>query len=162
MAINNIIQIPYFTQKILENYGQLSINLVSISLGDATFGNGAALTDVPITAYMMRHNHVLDVPEDIMSVFEEASAQCGFQEVVNHLSYPSQGPIIIPGNPEGENFDNYKRQPFDLQPRQVSGSSRDVPPVTIAQVNESIHGPCFGPCATLTTAINYLSAAIKW
>ena len=151
---------PYFTEEILENYSQLPINLVSISLGDPTFGNIATMTDVSITPYIMQENHILDIPEDIISVFKEANSQCGFQEVMSHLSYPSQGPVNVPGDPEGGNFD--LRETFGLHDRLASDLNCNAPPLTASQVNESIYGQCFGPCAIATTADNYLAAATKW
>ncbi|KAL9122525.1 MAG: hypothetical protein Q9187_000925 [Circinaria calcarea] len=150
------IYIPYFAQDILENKAELPMNLKSITLGNPTFGNAAAMSDVVVDTYLHRQEQILDIPQDILSAFSQADNQCGFTEVLGHMTYPpSPGPIVIPGNPEGQNSALSRRQ---------EGASNDSScnvlsaPTTPAAINESIYGPCFGPCATFTTALNYLLA----
>ena len=144
------------------------MNLVSIALGDPTFGNFAAMTDVPTTSMMLQHNLTLKVAEDVMSVFEEADSLCGFTKVLSHATYPPKGKIVLPSNPEGNNFNLQKRHAIGLQKRQANGlfnasdCTDPAPPITATQVNETIFGPCYGPCGTGSVAARYLAATIEW
>lgn len=155
------LQIPYFAQAILENKEELPINLKSITLGDPTFGNAAAMSDVVVDMFLHQHEDMLDIPQDILSAFSQADDQCGFSEVLSHIAYPpSPGPIVVPGNPEGQNSASVKRQVYSAG--NGSNCNELLAPITPAAINESIYGPCFGPCATFTTALNYLLAENPW
>lgn len=118
------------------------------------------MLDVVVDAFLHQHEDMLNIPQDILSTFSQADDQCGFTEVLSHLTYPpSPGPIVIPGNPEGQNSALVKRQDGA-----GNGSSCNAlsAPTTPAAINESIYGPCFGPCATFTTALNYLLTDNPW
>ncbi|MCJ1256944.1 hypothetical protein MMC24_004769 [Lignoscripta atroalba] len=142
------VYIPYLTQTILQNKETLDINLKSITIGDGTIGNYATMSDVVVSTWMHRHNNLLGIPQDVLSVFAEADCRCGFTKVLSQFQYPPHGKIAIPGNPEGLNFHSMKRQNSDSCFNQ---------PTTAAQVNESIYAPCNFGCATFTTAANYLA-----
>jgi hypothetical protein len=108
-------------------------------------------------------------PADIEAVLEQADQDCGFKEVRSKVTYPSSGPIIIPGNPE---YSNYKKRDSIAEVPQFE--KRDTSPVfdpdicdfegysttTAAQVSFLINGTgptCYGPCATFDSAFNYLA-----
>ncbi|KAK4694013.1 hypothetical protein P7C71_g3488, partial [Lecanoromycetidae sp. Uapishka_2] len=141
------IYIPYFTQAILANPDKLKINLKSITIGDGTFGNAAAATDVVMTTYLHEQNSILNIPADLLAAYDQGDEKCGFTKVLQQgLAYPPAGKIQIPGNPEGENYRLKKRQLGHCV----------LLPDTPALVNESI-SLCNGGCATWTTALDYLS-----
>ncbi|KAI9761163.1 MAG: hypothetical protein M4579_001210 [Chaenotheca gracillima] len=143
--------IPYFTDRLLKSQGELAINLQGISIGDPTIGNYAAAFDVGISTFLHQSNSILEIPEDILQTFTEADKKCGFDKVLAQASYPPQGPISIPGNPEGENFRRTKRQSDASTPC-------DIAPTTSALIKQSINGACYGSCATFSTAADYLLA----
>lgn len=106
---------------------------------------------------MRQQNQVLGVPQDVLSVFDEADQVCGFTNVLEQASYPPGNKIFLPGNPQGENF--------RLRSRQDNASSSDdgctKKPDTPAAIKESIDD-CNGGCATATTAQNYLAGLKPW
>lgn len=142
-------QIPYFTQAILAGQETLSINLKSVTIGDGSFGNLAAQTDVAINAYLHEQKKLLQVPQEILNAFDHADRQCGFDKVVRQIRYPPRGKIHIPGAPEGNNFK-----------RQDTCFPRD--PDTPSLINESVNALCYGGCATWATASNYLRYKKPW
>lgn len=146
-------QIPYFTQAILANK-DLPINLKGIAFGDATFGNFAAMTDVVATTYMKQQSKILQISDNVFELFEAADLRCGFAGVEAQVTYPPQGPISIPGDPEGENF--------RLKKRQTSNTDGCITnPNVPALVNQSIN-LCNGGCATFTTGLDYLNSTRPW
>ncbi|MCJ1283366.1 hypothetical protein MMC26_002694 [Xylographa opegraphella] len=154
------VNIPYFAQAIMENSRTLPINLRAISLGDPFFGNPAAMIDVPMVRYLNEQNQILRIPDDVMSVFNTTSAACGFDYVLGNLTYPPHGIIVVPGDPEGESYEKAKRQASPSSSSSPSSASCSALyyPTTPAEVSDSIMGPCDGPCATGTTAYDYLGA----
>lgn len=142
-------QIPYFTEAILAGHDTLPINLKSVTIGDGSFGNFAAQTDVAINAYLHEQKELLQVPREILHAFNHADRQCGFDKVLRQIQYPPRGNIQISGSPEGNNF---KRQD-DCFPRN---------PDTPALINESVNALCYGGCATWSTAANYLQYKKPW
>lgn len=98
---------------------------------------------------MHEQNDILKIPQDLLEAFDKADQECGFTKVLQQLKYPPQGKIIIPGNPEGN---NYKRQD-DCFTRK---------PDTPALILESVNKLCYGGCATWSTASNYLNHTIPW
>ena len=94
--------IPYFTKAILSS--DLHFSLQAVAVGDGTFGNLAASSDVVTASYLPEQSHIL------LSIFEDANQTCGFSRVLEQASYPLKGTISIPGNPEGENYGLQKRQ----------------------------------------------------
>ncbi|KAI4115692.1 MAG: hypothetical protein LQ341_007718, partial [Variospora aurantia] len=107
---NVYIQIPYFAHSLLTSRSLLNLNLKAIALGDPTFGNVAAMTDVVATTYLHQQRTHLSIPAPILSAFSAADRACGFDKILAQLAYPPKGPIAIPGNPEGLNFLPRKRQ----------------------------------------------------
>ncbi|KAA6410377.1 MAG: serine carboxypeptidase [Lasallia pustulata] len=146
--------IPYFAQAILVNQAKLELNLKSIAIGDGSIGNYAAMTDVTAVEYLEEHNMILGLPNDILTTLKDASQACGFTDVLGQLSYPPKGKIVIPGNPEDDNF---KRS---VEGRQASNTtdSCNINPTTAALVNSTIYGTCYGGCATWSAAADYLTA----
>ncbi|MCJ1403072.1 hypothetical protein MMC11_006295 [Xylographa trunciseda] len=151
------VYIPYFAQAIMQNSRNLSINLRAISLGDPFFGDPAAMIDVPMAQYLNEQNQILDIPTDIISVFNTTSSACGFDYILGNMTYPPHGTINVPGDPEGNSYDMAKRQATPSDPSSVSCAAL-LSPTTPAEVSDSITGPCLGPCATGSTAYDYLSA----
>ncbi|KAI4131863.1 MAG: hypothetical protein LQ347_002799 [Umbilicaria vellea] len=145
--------IPYFTQAILANKAELGLNLKSIAIGDGSIGNYAAMTDVTIVKYIEEQKMMLDIPNDILTTFEDASEACGFTSVLKGLTYPPTGNMVVPGDPESDNF---KRSVERRQASNTTGSC-DISPTTPAMVNTSIYGACYGGCATWSTAADYLT-----
>ena len=152
-------QIPYFAQIIMQNLATYPIKLRAIALGNPTLGNYAAMSDGTITKFLRQHEDILGIPRDVFSAFTAADVKCGFNRVIDEASYPLHGETIIPGDPEGESFYSSKRSEVA---QNVSSCTQLAQPVTVGQINESIYGPCFGPCATWTTAANYLSFRNPW
>ena len=148
------VKIPYFTQAILSHSKDPSIDIESITMDDPTIGNYATMIGVPIAEYMYQHNTTLHVPADIQSVFDVTAFRCGFGQVLAELTYPSKT-ISIPGDPEGLNYQLAKRQASPICIELLT-------PTTAAQVNASIFNGYFGPCATWTTAQNYMDATRAW
>ncbi|KAL8945924.1 MAG: hypothetical protein Q9222_007607, partial [Ikaeria aurantiellina] len=148
------IQIPYVTKAILSDPELQNINLKGLVLGDPTLGNNAAMTDVVTTTYLHSQQGLLSLPSSILAAFDAADDQCGFDKVMQQLTYPPKGPITIPGDPEGLNVrlrpKRRKRQTTPCFPN---------PPTTPALINASINAPCYSSCATFTTAISYLSSS---
>ena len=118
-------------------------------IGDGNFGNVAALTDVTIDAYMQEQNGILELPPEIVGAFNLASKKCGFDRVVNQITYPARGKIRISGNPERN---NYKRQDACFE------GNLNTP----ALIQESVNAVCYGGCATWSTAYNYLMKKKPW
>ena len=116
------------------------------------------MTDVPVSTYMHQKNGTLGIPQDILAVFADADKNCGFTEVLNQLTYPPQGKINITGDPEGLSF-LFARD----QERDGITCNQLLYPVTPAEVSLSIYTGCTGgPCATYSTAQNYLGTRNPW
>ena len=111
------------------------------------------MDDISVTAYLHQQNHMLQIPPDILEVFDNASFNCKYDRVLSRLGYPPIGKTEIPFNPPDPHI-------------QSSNATCDVLslPTTTAQVNASIYSQCFAgeTCATWFTAINYLNATRPW
>ncbi len=149
-----MIQIPYFTQAILANKKYLPINLKSITIGDGTWGNAAAMSDLVTSKFLHQHRHFLGIPQDILTAFEDADKACGFLPVLNNLTYPPKGKAIIPTDPEGGNYRLKKRQ-------SGANACSITNPNTPALINASVT-TCYEGCSTGSTAMDYLSNKIPW
>jgi carboxypeptidase C (cathepsin A) len=147
------IYIPYFTAALVESNVSHPLDIRSMSLGDGSWGNAAAMSSVAMGAYMRSQATGLKLPGDILSAFNAADQSCGFDDVLAQAQvYPPKGKINIPGNPE--NF-NYRRRRRDMT--DVLNASCSISPKTVAEVNESIfNSTCYGPCATYSTAMDYV------
>ncbi|KAJ5368326.1 Carboxypeptidase [Penicillium cataractarum] len=150
------IYIPYFTAALMESNTSHPLDIRSMSLGDGSWGNAAAMSSAGMGAYMRSQATALKLPKDILAAFTAADQTCGFDDVLAQAQvYPPKGKIDIPGNPE--NF-NYRRRRRDMT--DVLNSSCSISPKTVADVNESIfNSTCYGPCATYSTAMDYVDTA---
>lgn len=142
-------QIPYFTKAIIAGHETLPINLRSVTIGDGSFGNIAAQTDVAIGAYLHEQKKLLQIPQAILNAFDDADRQCGFDKVLRQMTYPPRGKIHIPGSPEQNNF---KREDACFSPN----------PDTPTLINASVNAVCYGGCATWSTASSYMSHKKPW
>ncbi|KAE8353897.1 Alpha/Beta hydrolase protein [Aspergillus coremiiformis] len=143
------IYIPYFASAIVEGQDLFPIDLRSISIGDGTIGNPAAMSTVTIGKFMRSQKDTLQIPNEIRSVFTEVEAICGFDEILKAANqYPPNGKIHIPGHPENR---NYKRH-------DPTNTTCNIHPTTPDMVKTSIlNSTCYGPCATFATAFDYMS-----
>ncbi|KAJ5113370.1 Peptidase S10 serine carboxypeptidase [Penicillium angulare] len=160
--------VPYFANALMERNANDSnsfpINLRSMSLGDGSWGNAAAMSSVAMGTYMNSQKSLLKVPTDILSAFSSADEICGFDTVLNEADvYPPKGRIHIPGNPE---FINYRRKrSLGLSRRDnadlgILDGTCDEAPSTPEEVFSSIlNSTCYGPCASFSTAENYMYAS---
>ncbi|GAB1204483.1 hypothetical protein APSETT445_003138 [Aspergillus pseudonomiae] len=150
------IYIPYFASAIVHGQDSFPINLRSISIGDGTIGNAAAMSTVTIGSFMRSQKETLQIPEEILSVFTEAERTCGFDYILEAANqYPPKDKIRIPGNPENR---NYKRHQL-LDTRNLVDETCNIEPTTPDMVKASIlNSTCYGPCATFATAFDYLGA----
>lgn len=151
------IYVPYFANALIESNKSHPLNIRSISLGDGSWGNAAAMSSVAIGAYMQAHSSRLKVPENILSAFASADHICGFDTVLQEAAfYPPKGKIHIPGDPQ--NIDYRRRQRRDMV--SILEDSCDIEPTTPADITTSIfNSTCYGPCATFSTALDYLGTA---
>lgn len=149
------IYIPYFTNALLEDHS-LKLDIRSISLGDGSWGNAAAMSAVATGAYMHAHSSRLGLPKNVLSAFAAADHTCGFDTVLQEAAtFPPQGKIHIPGNPERM---NYRRLRRDLVT--ALDPSCNIEPTTPAAVQTSVfNSTCYGPCATFSTALDYIDTA---
>jgi carboxypeptidase D len=148
------IYIPYFASQLLKSNTSVPLNIVSMSLGDGSWGNGAAMSSVATGQYIRSQSSLLEIPEDVLSIFAEADETCGFNDVLAKSAiYPPQGEIKIPGNPE---YFDLKRQRRDLT--DALNATCDIGPTSPEQVRTSIlNSTCYGPCATFSTAMDYMT-----
>ncbi|KAJ5711565.1 Peptidase S10 serine carboxypeptidase, partial [Penicillium malachiteum] len=156
--------VPYFAAALMEGNYSLPINLRSMSLGDGSWGNAAAMSSVAMGKYMHTQKNRLNVSADILSAFASADKICGFEMVLKEANtYPPEGKIRIPGDPEWINY--RRRRSLDLARRDGSGlgvldGTCDEDPSTPAEVRASIlKSSCYGACATFSTAENYMYAS---
>jgi carboxypeptidase C (cathepsin A) len=150
------IYIPYFTAALMESNTLHSLDIRSMSLGDGSWGNAAAMSSVAIGAYMRSQATALKLPKDIVAAFEAADQVCGFDGVLAQAQlYPPKGNINIPGNPENLNYRRRKRDMTD-----VLNASCSISPKTASEVNTSIfNSACYGPCAIYSTAMDFVDTA---
>ncbi|PLB38911.1 putative serine carboxypeptidase [Aspergillus candidus] len=163
------IYIPYLAAAILDNNDLFPIDLRSISLGDATIGNPAAMSAATIAPYLRAQRNLLRMPEEILSSFNEAEHTCGYDKLVHEADhFPPQGKFHVPGNPENLNFrrDGLQQHQQGSHYRRGLGTlyneTCNTHPTTKETVLASIlNSTCNGPCATFATAINYLNTIVE-
>jgi carboxypeptidase D len=156
------IYIPYFANELLEDNHSPPLNIRSMSLGDGSWGNAAAMASVAMGKYLKSQRDLLQIPEDVLSVFAEADAICGFDGVLAQAGiYPPQGKMPIPGNPEYFNLRRRDEESFNLRRRGLSDAANgtcNISPTTPAEVRTSIfNSTCYGPCAVFSTASDYMT-----
>ncbi|KAJ5474572.1 Peptidase S10serine carboxypeptidase [Penicillium sp. IBT 31633x] len=147
------IYIPYFASELLEGSNRLPLNVRSMSLGDGSWGNGAAMSSVAMGKYLRSQLGLLQIPNEVLSVFDEADKTCGFNDVLAKSAiYPPDARIHIPGNPEY----------FNLRRRDMTNAvtaACNIAPTTPEEVRTSIfNSTCYGPCAAFSTASDYMTA----
>ncbi|KFX88495.1 hypothetical protein V495_06514 [Pseudogymnoascus sp. VKM F-4514 (FW-929)] len=154
--------LPYIAKEIQAQKPTLKAKLSSLSLGDSFWGNWAAMGNVPALAYIDEHrsNYATQMPADIYQALKKGDKDCGFPAVRAKITYPSSGPIIIPGNPSGVNF---KRGPPPPPPPgyipeqcDFDGGGTDTPERLAYIIN---HTECFGVCDPYDAAYNYYYSA---
>ncbi|KAJ5231633.1 Peptidase S10 serine carboxypeptidase [Penicillium citrinum] len=150
------IYLPYIASAILKNHRTLPLNLQSISLGDGSWGNAAATADVAMGTYLHTQATKLNIPKDILSAFDSADHICGFTQALKEAEvYPPKSKIHIPGNPEHM---NYRRDIHRRDLLTAGDGSCDTSPSNASAISHSIlNSTCYGPCATFSTAMNYLT-----
>lgn len=158
------IYIPYFAYAIAENQDNYPIDLRSISLGDCTIGNPAAMSAVTVSTFLESKKNLLQIPDEILSVFKEADQTCGFTTVLQQADhFPPSGKFEIVGDPENLNYKHRRRRDQFQQYqrrnlRNVMNETCNNHPTTPEEVSSSIlNSTCYGSCATFSTAMNYLS-----
>lgn len=145
--------IPYFASAIVNDKDSFPLNLHSVSIGDPTIGNPAAMTSVTVTSFLQSRVSVLHLPDDVLDVFSDAEETCGFNAVLQQANaFPPKGPIQIPGNPDKLNI----KKP---EVANVFNEACLIHPTTADAVETSImNSTCDGPCAVFSTAMDYLQA----
>lgn len=98
-------------------------------------------------------------PHDILAALQQGDRECGFPDITSQITYPPNGKIIIPGNPEDS---NYRR---DVPLNAPTSSAYDPNTCdfvdgtkTPADVLFIIRNgtACYGDCATQDAILNYL------
>ncbi|KAL4978046.1 Alpha/Beta hydrolase protein [Aspergillus desertorum] len=146
------IYIPSFASTIVDHQDSFPIDLRSMTIGDGSIGNGAAMASVTIAKFLESQQSMIHMPGDILAVFKEASETRGFGDVLEKVGqFPPEGTIYIPGDPEGLNS-NRRRSLSGI----LNGTC-STRPTTAEEVRTSIHSSCFGPCATFSTAWDYMA-----
>ncbi|KAL5342574.1 Alpha/Beta hydrolase protein [Aspergillus crustosus] len=146
--------IPYFASAIVDNQDSFPIRLRSMTIGDGSIGNPAAMASVAIGQYLESQQDLLHLPEDIREIFQEASVECGFDGVLQQAAqFPPEGIISIPGNPESLNYKQRKRRNLG----DINQGICSIHPVKPEEVRLSIHSSCYGPCASHSTALDLLA-----
>lgn len=145
--------IPYFASAIIDNQDSFPLDLASLSMGDPTIGDPAAMTSVMIGQYLESQKSALQIPDDIISAFTEGSEECGFDGIAQKLNTypPKTGPIPIPGNPD--NLYTLKGADALINGDDCYPHATDADGVLYSILNET---DCLGSCATFNTAIDYL------
>ncbi|KAJ5759725.1 Peptidase S10 serine carboxypeptidase [Penicillium odoratum] len=147
--------VPYLASALVQNHS-FPINLHSMSLGDGSWGNAAAMSSVAMSTYMHSQKSHLNIPEKILSAFALTDEVCGFDTVLQEArTYPPIAKIQIPGNPEFVNYRRLKRR--DEGNLGILDGSCDTDPSTPSEIiNSILNSSCYGPCATFSTAENYM------
>ncbi len=152
------IYIPHFATAIVNNKDSFPIRLRSMTIGDGSIGNGAAMATATIGTYLESQQSLLQIPDDALAVFKEADATCGFDDLLEQAAqYPPESKIYIPGNPEGLNTKRRRQQRMGRDLGDIYAGSCATNPTTAEEVRSSIYSSCYGPCATSTAATDYLS-----
>ncbi|KAL3450697.1 Alpha/Beta hydrolase protein [Aspergillus insuetus] len=154
------IYVPYFASAIVENQVSFPINLRSITLGDASIGNPAAMSTVTIGKFLESHQSLLQIPNEVLDVYREAGETCGFGKILEEAAhFPPESTIHIPGNPENLSYKHQRQQRLRRDLNDVANGPCNINPTTPEKVRSSImHSSCYGRCATFATAMDYFSS----
>lgn len=149
--------IPYFASAIMDNQDSFPLRLQSVSIGDGTIGEPAAMSSLTIGTFLQSQGSNLHIPEDVLVAFSDADETCGFDAIVEHANstfpLPLTDPLQIPGNPD------------DLESEEggstgdIDGSCTTHPHTADAVLSAIVNSTCGGSCATFATAVNYLQTA---
>ncbi|KAL2852847.1 Alpha/Beta hydrolase protein [Aspergillus pseudoustus] len=155
------IYVPYFASAIVNNQGSFPLDLRSITLGDASIGNPAAMSSVTIGKFLKTHQSLLQIPDEVLEVYRDAGEACGFEEILEEAAqFPPASPFHIPGNPEDLNYKHRRQQSQRRDLNNIANGSCNIGPTTPEEVRSSImHSSCHGRCATFATTMDYLSTA---
>ncbi|KAL5345844.1 hypothetical protein ACLOAV_008870 [Pseudogymnoascus australis] len=152
--------LPYIAKEIQAQKEALKFEVSSLSLGDALWGNWAAMSNVAALGFIERYKTVNStmVTTDIWDALSKGDKDCGFPVIREQIKYPPSGPIIIPGNPSGLNF---KRQPLPPPPNYnaVTCDFDDGGTNTPERLDYIMnHTGCYGVCDPFDAMWNYYLA----
>ena len=151
--------IPYFASAIMEHQDSFPLHLQSLSIGDGTIGEPAAMSSLTIGTFLQSQGPKLHIPEDVLSAFSEADETCGFDAIVQHanttFSIPLTHPLQIPGNPD----DLESEEGGGGGTGDMDGSCITHPHTADAVLSAIVNSTCGGSCATFATAVDYLQTA---
>ena len=94
----------------------------------------------------------------VFSVLEQADINCGFSSVISQITYPPTNKIVIPSDPEN---DNYKRRrqtpPPGYNPSTCDFGNGTTTPAEVAFIinGTSLADGCYSNCATFEAAYTY-------
>lgn len=152
------IYISHFATAIVNNQDSFPIRLRSVTIGDGSIGNGAAMATTTIGTYLESQQSLLQIPDDVLAVFKEADATCGFNDILDQAAqFPPESKISIPGNPEGLNTKHRRQQRIARDLGDIYTGACATNPTTAEEVRSSIYSSCYGPCATYSAATDYLT-----
>ncbi|KAL4956545.1 Alpha/Beta hydrolase protein [Aspergillus filifer] len=131
-AVNNGVVTTHFynwLQSFFAHFPHLQAKQLHL-FGESWAVNAPAIS-ATIEKYLASHQALLQIPDDILDVFTEASKTCGFDDVLEEAAqFPPRHALVVSGNPEG------------------------------GLIYDAIHSSCYGPCATFSTASSYLDTHI--
>ncbi|KFY88686.1 hypothetical protein V500_06195 [Pseudogymnoascus sp. VKM F-4518 (FW-2643)] len=148
--------LPYIAKEIQAQKATLKINISSLSLGDAFWGNWAAMNNVVALPFILAHRYSYGATmnRDMYDVLEKGDKDCGFRAVRDQITYPPSGPIHIPGNPSGANFKrNPPPPPPGYDPEHCDFEGGTNTPERLAYIMN--YTTCYGVCDPFDAAYNY-------
>lgn len=94
-----------------------------------------------------------------LSVLEQADIDCGFSAVLSQLTYPPAGKIVIPGDPEDQNYRRRQAPPpgYDSSICDFTNGTHTPAEVAFIINDTSLADGCYGNCATFEAAYNYFA-----
>ena len=153
--------IPYFASAIMDNQDSFPLRLQSVSIGDGTIGEPAAMSSLTIGTFLQSQGPKLHIPEDVLAAFSEADETCGFDTIVQHANttfpLPLTHPLQIPGNPD--DLESEEGGGGGGGTGDIDGSCTTHPHTADAVLSAIVNSTCGGSCATFATAVDYLQTA---
>ncbi|KFZ07166.1 hypothetical protein V501_06711 [Pseudogymnoascus sp. VKM F-4519 (FW-2642)] len=153
--------LPYIAKEIQAQKATLNVKLSTLSLGDAFWGNWAAMGNVVALAYIDEHrsNFGTEIAQNMYDVLKKGDKDCGFPGVRAQIKYPPSGPIHIPGNPSGANFKRDIPVPPGYIPDNCDfdGGGTDTPE-RLAYIINHTGDDCYGVCDPYDAAYNYYAS----
>ncbi|OBT94807.1 hypothetical protein VE01_06309 [Pseudogymnoascus verrucosus] len=148
--------LPYIAKEVQAQKATLKVKLSTLSLGDAFWGNWAAMNNVVALAYIDEHrlSYGTNIPPIMYNVLKQGDKDCGFPAVRAQITYPPSGPIHIPGNPSGANFKrNAPTPPPGYIPERCDFEGGTNTPERLAYIIN--YTTCYGICDPYDAAYNY-------